>query len=171
MIRINVAFLQIALKIFGSKKKRESATLICSRKKIEFSHFYITLTLSKILFLPSMLPFYFQEYVQIRSDQLLSPVPLFATPRITARQASLSITNSRSSFRPTSIESVMPSSHLILCRPLLLLPPIPPSIRVFSLFFSHLDKKHVYSSTSFSQLNTVKILAKYRQNEVPDPHI
>ena len=54
------------------------------------------------------------------------------TPWIAARQASLSITNSRSSLRPTSIESVMPSSHLILCRPLLLLLPIPPSIRVFS---------------------------------------
>ena len=55
-----------------------------------------------------------------------------ATPWIAARQASLSITNSRSSLRLTSIESVMPSSHLILGRPLLLLPPIPPSIRVFS---------------------------------------
>ena len=55
-----------------------------------------------------------------------------ATPWITARQASLSITSSRSSLKLTSIESVMPSSHLILCRPLLLLPPIPPSIRVFS---------------------------------------
>ena len=53
------------------------------------------------------------------------------TPRIAACQASLSITNSRSSLRLTSVESVMPSSHLILCRPLLLLPPIPPSIRVF----------------------------------------
>ena len=70
---------------------------------------------------------------QIRSDQSLSRVRLFATPWIAARQASLSITNSRSSFRLTSIESVMPSSHLILCRPLLLLPPIPPSIRVFTL--------------------------------------
>ena len=50
----------------------------------------------------------------------------------TARQASLSITNSQSSLKLMSIESVMPSSHLILCRPLLLLPPIPPSIRVFS---------------------------------------
>ena len=69
---------------------------------------------------------------QIRSDQSLSHVRLFATPWITACQASLSITNSRSSPRLTSIESVMPSSHLILCRPLLLLPPIPPSIRVFS---------------------------------------
>ena len=55
-----------------------------------------------------------------------------ATPWIAARQASLSITNSRSSLRLTSIESVMPSSHFIFCHPLLLLPPIPPSIRVFS---------------------------------------
>ena len=54
------------------------------------------------------------------------------TPLIAAHQASLSITNSRSSLRLTSIESVISSSHLILCRPLLLLPPIPPSIRVFS---------------------------------------
>ena len=69
---------------------------------------------------------------QIRSDQLLSRVRLFVTPWIAARQASLSITNSQSSLRLTSIESVIPSSHLILCHPLLLLPPIPPSIRVFS---------------------------------------
>ena len=68
----------------------------------------------------------------LRPDQSLSRVRLFATPWITARQASLSTTNSRSSPRPTSIESVMPSSHLILCSPLLLLPPISPSIRVFS---------------------------------------
>ena len=69
---------------------------------------------------------------QIRLDQSLSRVRLFATPWIAARQASLSITNSRSSLRLMSIESVMPSRHLILCHPLLLLPPIPPSIRVFS---------------------------------------
>ena len=68
----------------------------------------------------------------LSSVQSLSHVRLSATPWIAARQASLSITNSRSSLRLTSIESVMPSSHLILCRPLLLLPPIPPSIRVFS---------------------------------------
>ena len=67
-----------------------------------------------------------------QSVQSLSRVRLFVTPWIVARQASLSITNSWSSLRLTSIESVMPSSHLILCRPLLLLPPIPPSIRVFS---------------------------------------
>ena len=73
-----------------------------------------------------------QYSYQIRSDQSLSRVRLFATPCIAARQASLSITNSRSSLRLTSIESVMLSSHIILCHPLLLLPPIPPSIRVFS---------------------------------------
>ena len=67
--------------------------------------------------------------MKFRLDQSLSRVRLFATPWIAARQASLSITNSRSSLRVTSIESVMPSSHLILCRPLLLLPPIPPSIQ------------------------------------------
>ena len=62
----------------------------------------------------------------------LSHVRLLATPWITAHQAPLSITNSRSLLKLMSIESVMPSSHLILCCPLLLLPPIPPSIRVFS---------------------------------------
>ena len=66
------------------------------------------------------------------SVQSLSRVRLFATAWIAARQASLSITNYRSSLRLTSIKSVMPSSHLILCRLLLLLPPIPPSIRGFS---------------------------------------
>ena len=70
--------------------------------------------------------------VQFSSGQLLSRVRLFVTPCIRACQASLSITISRSSPRLTSIESVMPSSHLILCRSLFLLPPIPPSIRVFS---------------------------------------
>ena len=66
------------------------------------------------------------------SVQSLSRVWLFVTPWIAAHQASLSITNSRSSLKLTSIESVMSSSHLILCHPLFLLPPIPPSIRVFS---------------------------------------
>ena len=70
--------------------------------------------------------------VQFSSVQSLSRVRLFATPWIAARQASLSIAKSRSSFRLTSIQSMMPSSHLILCLPLLLLPPIPPSIRIFS---------------------------------------
>ena len=66
------------------------------------------------------------------SVQSLNCVRLFATPWVAARRASLSITNSRSLLKLVSIESVMPSSHLILCHPLLLLPPIPPSIRVFS---------------------------------------
>ena len=68
----------------------------------------------------------------ISSVQSLSRVQLFATPWIAVLQASLSITNSRSSLKLTSIESVMPSRHLIRCHPLFLLPPIPPSIRVFS---------------------------------------
>ena len=67
-----------------------------------------------------------------QSVQSLSRVRLFATPWTAACQASLSITSSWSSTKPISIESVMPSGHLILWRPLLLLPPIPPSIRVFS---------------------------------------
>ena len=66
------------------------------------------------------------------SVQLLSRVWLFATPWTAAHQASLSITNSWSPPKPMSIESVMPSNHLILCRPLLLLPSVFPSIRVFS---------------------------------------
>ena len=70
--------------------------------------------------------------VQFSTVQSLSRVRLFAIPWIAAHQASLSITKSRSSLKLKSIESVMPSSHLILCRPLLLLAPIPPSIRVFS---------------------------------------
>ena len=70
--------------------------------------------------------------VTFSSVQLLSHVQLFATPWTVARQASLSITNTQSLPKPMSIESVMPSNHLILCHPLLLLPSIFPSIRVFS---------------------------------------
>ena len=87
---------------------------------------------------------------QIRSDQSLSHVRLFANPWIAARQASLSITNSRRSPRLISIESVMPSSHLILSLPLLLLPPIPPSIRVFSNESTLCMRWPKYWSFSFS---------------------
>ena len=66
------------------------------------------------------------------SVQSLSRVQLFVTSWLTACQASLSITNSWRLLKPMSIKSVVPSSHLILCRPLLLLPPISPRIRVFS---------------------------------------
>ena len=72
------------------------------------------------------------EFLPESSVQSLSRVGLFATPWTTARQASVSITNSWSLLKLMSIESVMPSNHLILCRPLLLLPSIFPSIRVFS---------------------------------------
>ena len=84
------------------------------------------------------------------SVQSLSRVRLFVTPRIAAHQASLSITNSQNSLKLTSIVSVMPSSHLILCRPLLLLPPIPPSIRVFSNESSLRMRCPKYWSFSFS---------------------
>ena len=78
--------------------------------------------------------FYWIVYVLLKfsSVQSLSCVRLFVTPWTAARQASLSITNSRSPRKPMSIESVMPSNYLILCRPLLLLSSICPSIRVFS---------------------------------------
>ena len=93
----------------GAQKKSQSSK--CSFKKIYWS----------------------RVHLQFSLVQSLSRVRLFAAPWIAARQASLSITNSWSSHKLTSIESVMPSSHLILCRPLLLLPPIPPSVRVFSM--------------------------------------
>ena len=80
----------------------------------------------------------------------LSRVQLFATPWTAARQASLSITNSWSSLKLMYIELVMPSSHLILCRPLFLLPPIPPSIRVFSNESTLCMRWPKYWSFSFS---------------------
>ena len=86
------------------------------------------------------------------SVQSLSRVRLFAIPWIAARQASLSITNSWSSLRLTSIASVMPFSHLILCRPLYLLPPIPPSIRVFSNESTLRMRWPKYWSFSFSSI-------------------
>ena len=113
---------------------------------------------------------------QIRSDQSLSCVRLFETPWMAVRQASLSITNSRSSLRLMSIESVMASSHLILCHPLLLLPPIPPSIRVFSnestlrmrwpkywsFSFSIIPSKEIqgWSPTEWSRAKTNRVLPR-----------
>ena len=91
------------------------------------------------------------------SVQSLSRVRFFATPWIAACQASLFITNSRSSPRLTSIQSVMPSSHLILCRPLLLLPPIPPSIRVFSNESTPRMRWPKYWSFSFSIIPSKEI--------------
>ena len=95
--------------------------------------------------------------VQFSSVQSLSRVRLFATPWIAALQASLSITNSRSSLRLTSNESVMPSSHHIICRPLLLLPLIPPSIRVFSNESTLRMRWPKYWSFSFSIIPSKEI--------------
>ena len=95
--------------------------------------------------------------VEFSSVQLCSCVWLFVTPWITARQASLSITNSWSSLKLTYIESVMPSSHLILCRPLLFLSPISPSIRVFpneSTFCMRWPNTGVSALASFLPKNT-----------------
>ena len=97
------------------------------------------------------------QSINIRSDQSLSRVQLFATPWIAARQASLSITNSQSSLRLMSIESVMLSSHLILCRSLLLLPPISPSIRVFSNESTLRMRWPKYWSFSFSIIPSKEI--------------
>ena len=95
---------------------------------------------------------------EFSSVQSLNHVWLFATPWIAAHQASLSITSSQSLLELMPIESVMPSSHLILCRPLLLLPPIPPSIRVFSseskLFTWGGQSIGVSASTSILPMNT-----------------
>ena len=95
--------------------------------------------------------------VQFSSIQLLSRVWLFVTQWITACQASLSITNSQNSLRLMSIESVMPSSHLMLCRPLLLLPPIPHSIRVFPNESTLRMRWPKYWSFSFSIITSKEI--------------
>ena len=100
----------------------------------------------------------FLDPIYMHSVQLLSRVQLFATPWTTAHQASLSITNSQSLPKLTSIESVMPSNYLILCRPLLLLLPIPPSIRVFQMsqfFASGGQSNGVSASTSVLPMNTL----------------
>ena len=99
------------------------------------------------------LPNYMVDVVVITEKfkvQSLSRVRLFATPWIAARQASLSVTNSQSSLKLMSIKSVMPSSHLVLCCPLLLLPPVPPSIRVFSNVSTLCMRWPKYWSFSFS---------------------
>ena len=98
-----------------------------------------------------------REILQFSSVQSLSRVWFFATPWISACQASLSITNSQSSLRLTSIESVMPSSHFILCRPLLLLPSISPSIRVFSNESTLHMRYPKYWSFSFSIMPSKEI--------------
>ena len=101
----------------------------------------------------------------ISSVQSLSRVQFFVTPWIAARQASLSITNSQSLPKLMSIESVMPSSHFILCCPLLLLSPIPPSIRVFSESTLHMRWPKYWSfSFSISPFNEHPGLISFRMD-------
>ena len=102
----------------------------------------------------------------VSSVQSLSRVRLFATLWIAARQASLSITNSQSLLKLIPIKLVMPSSHLILCHPLLLLPPIPPSIRVFSNKSTLLMRwpKYWSFSLSISPSNEHPGLISFRMN-------
>ena len=98
--------------------RRMRCFLICNRENI-----------NQIIIFNYRSYYFIYSLFQFSLVQSLSRIQLFATPWITACQASLSITNSRSSPKLMSIESVMPSSHLILCHPLFLLAPIPPSIR------------------------------------------
>ena len=102
--------------------------------------------------------------VQFKSVQLLSHVQLFATPWTAAWQAFLSITNSWSLLKLMSIQSVMPSNCLILCHPLLLLPLIFPSIRVFlmSLFFTSGDQSIGVSASSIKPSNEYSGLISFR---------
>ena len=104
----------------------------------------------------------------ISSVQSLIHVRFFATPWITARQASLSTTNSRSSLKLMCIELAMPSSHLILCRSLFLLPPIPPSIEVFSNMLYIKMQNKIESMKVLSWISiTCTVLCIYFQN---NPH-
>ena len=119
------------------------------------------LNFTTIVKLPSLCPViagvFSGHYVQFSWVQSLSRVRLFATPWIAARQASLSIINSRSLLKLMSVESVMPSSHLILCRPLLLLPPIPPASESFPMsqhFAWGGQSTGVSASASFLPKNT-----------------
>ena len=112
--------------------------------------------------------FIISSSAQFSSVQSLSSVRIFVTPWIPARQASLFITISQSSLRLTSIDSMMPSSHLILSRPLLLLPPIPPSIRAFSNESTLRRRWPKYWSFSFSIIPSKEIpgLISYRMDSL-----
>ena len=103
--------------------------------------------------------------LSVSSVQLLSCVQLFVTPRTTPRKASLSITNSQSLLKLMSIELVMPSNHLILCHPLLLLPSIFPSIRVFSSeSVLHIRPKYWRFNFSISRSSEYSGLISFRMD-------
>ena len=123
---------------------------------------YLFIYVSSLSFYPAFLTCILLQPLQSSSVQSLTHVRLSATPWIAARQASLSITISQSSLKLMSIKSVMPSSHLILCHPLFLLPPVPPSIRVFSNESTLCMRWPKYWSFSFSI-----ILSKEHQDWSP----
>ena len=121
---------------------------------VQLSHPHMTtgknIALTIHTFVRKVMSLLFNMLSQFSSVQSLSWVRLFATPWIAAHQASLSITNTQSSLKLISIESVMPSNHLILCCPLLLLPPIPPSFRIFSNESTLCMRRPKYWSFSFN---------------------
>ena len=107
---------------------------------------------------------YIYIYICINLVQLLSHVLLFVTPLTAACQASLSITNSQSLLKLTSIESVMPSNHLILCHPLLLLPSIFPRIRIFSHELTLYIRWSKYWNFRFGPSNAYSGLISFRMD-------
>ena len=114
--------------------------------------------------------FFTAAFPTFSSVQSLSRVWLFATPWTAARQASLSIPNSRSPPKPMSIESVMPSNHLILCCPLLLLPSISPSIRVFSNKSALRIRWPKYWGFLYTNIITFEVLGTSNINTDFPPH-
>ena len=135
---LDLLAVQGTLKCLLQHHSSKASILLCSAFFIvQLSHPYMTtgktIALTRWTFVDEVMSLLFNILSQFSSVQSLSHVWLFATPWTTACQASLSITNySWSLPKLMSIKSVIPSSHLILCGPLFFLPPIPPSIRVFS---------------------------------------
>ena len=141
LVQCGLMYCVTSLRLLLMLNKKGKHALQCKNIiQIMFYHIIIPLKKETIIYTLS-------TSVQFISVQSLSHVQLFATPWIAARQAFLSITNSRSPPKLMSIESVMPSSHLILCRPLVLLPPIPPASGIESALFIRWPK---YWSFSFS---------------------
>ena len=139
----------IQLSTFAINKLHQQFNWILSCWILTISQISLQIAIPRVDFLLYTGPFL---NIQFSSVQSLSPVWLFAIPWLAAHQASLSFTNSRSSPKLMSIKPVMSSRHLILCRPLLLLPPIPPSIRVFSNESTLHTRWPKYWSFSFSIL-------------------
>ena len=135
---LDLLVIQGALNILIQHHSSKASILRHSAFFIQLSHPYMTtgktIALTRLTFAGKVMSLLFNmlSAAAAAAAKLLQSCPTLCDPMNRSMPASLSITNSQSSPRLTSIESVMPSSHLILCRPLLLLAPIPPSIRVFS---------------------------------------